>query len=132
MSKKMTTTIAKALAEKVRAELVARNKSTSDGIKSKIQKSKDYKDLLKVNSQIHELEKKRSELKDTIQENHSNKIADVSISLYSSSDPSIYIREKASASVDGIKDLILIEDYLSDDTKTLEEFINLIIEKLTN
>jgi len=132
MSKKLTTTIAKALAEKVRAELIARNKGTSDAIKAKIEKSKDYKELLKIDNQIHELETKRTNLKTSIQEAHSTKIADVSISLYNRNEPCIYIREHVSASVESIKDMILIEDYLSEDTKTPEEFVAFIADKLSN
>jgi len=132
MSKKLTTTIARALAEKVRAELIARNKGTSEAIKAKIEKSKDFKELLKIDNQIHELEAKRSELKNSIQEGNSTKIADVSISLYSRDKPCIYIREHVSASVDSIKDMILIEDYMAGDTKTPEEFVKFIADKLSS
>lgn len=132
MSKKLTPTIARALAEKVRAELKARNADNSTAIVSKIEKSKDYKDLLKLNTQIHDLEIKKAELKKSIEEKHSSKIADVSISLYSYNNPSIYVREHASASVESIKDMILIEDYMSENTLTSEEFITMIVDKLSN
>lgn len=131
MSKKMTPTIAKALAEKVRAELVARNKTTHHDLEKKIESSKLFKELKTVIDKIYELEEKKQDLKRKIEEVSSTKIADVNISVYGK-EPTIYVREHAYASVDSIKDLILIEDYMSDSGgQTAEEFITYIADKLS-
>lgn len=133
MSKKLTPTIARALAEKVRAELVIRNKDISGGIKAKIEASKEYKQILKLNTERQEIAQKIDSLKTALQEKHSTKVVDVSISIYNSDPkPNIYIREQATASVEGIKDMILIEDYMSENPLSSEEFIALIVDKLSN
>ena len=130
MSKKLTTTIARALAEKVRAELVARNKDTATTLKKKVESSKEFKELTKIMAQVNDLEKRKAELRDYLNHQFSTKVADVSVSLYNSV-PSVYVREQSSASVDNIKDLILIEDYMSDSTtESAEDLIKRIADKL--
>ena len=130
--KKLTPTIAKALAEKVRAELKSRNEHTASSIQNKIKSSKEYKQLCKLKEQYLALETQMADIKKAIEEKHSNRIADVHLSCYSSrTSYDIYVREHASASVESIKDMILIEDYMSESALSSEEFINLIVEKLT-
>lgn len=129
-TKKMTPTIAKALAEKVRAELVARNKTAHAALEKKVEASKLLKELKLTISKIHELENKKTELKKEIEETYSTKVSDVTISMYGQG-PSVYIREHAFASVESIKDMVLIEDYMADGNQTPEEFINYIADKLS-
>jgi hypothetical protein len=128
--KKMTPVIAKALAEKVRAELVARNKTAHAALEKKVESSKLLKELKLTISKIHELENKKTELKKEIEETYSTKVSDVTISMYGQG-PSVYIREHAFASVESIKDMVLIEDYMADGNQTPEEFINYIADKLS-
>lgn len=128
--KKMTPVIAKALAEKVRAELVARNKTAHAALEKKVESSKLLKELKLTISKIHELENKKTELKKEIEETYSTKVSDVTISVYGQG-PTVYIREHAFASVESIKDMVLIEDYMADGNQTPEEFIKYIADKLS-
>jgi hypothetical protein len=128
--KKMTPTIAKALAEKVRAELVARNKTAHAALEKKVESSKLLKELKLTISKIYELENKKAELKKEIEETYSTKVSDVTISVYGQG-PTVYIREHAFASVESIKDMVLIEDYMADGNQTPEEFIKYIADKLS-
>ncbi len=130
-TKKLTPAIAKALAEKVRAELLTRTKGTAETLKKKVESSKLYKELLLTTVKERELEEKKASLKTEIENTFSTKINDVSISGYGHSQPSVYIREHVSSSVESIKDLILIEDYMSDNTMTSDEFIKFIADKLS-
>jgi hypothetical protein len=129
--KKLTPTIAKALAEKVRAELVARHKGSSEILITKVESSKLYKELLLTIAKIEELEVKKQVLRKEIEDKFSTKISDVGVSSYHST-PHISVNYHSAFSVDSIKDMILIEDYMSDDTKTAEEFITYIADKILN
>lgn len=127
--KKLTPIIAKALAEKVRAELVARHKGSSEILVKKVESSKLYKELLSTIAKIDELEEKKLATRKEIEEKYSTKISDVGISAYHSK-PHISVNYHALFSVDSIKDMILIEDYMSDDSKTPEEFVTYIADKI--
>jgi uncharacterized protein YlxP (DUF503 family) len=129
--KKLTPIIAKALAEKVRAELVARHKGSSEILVTKVQSSKLYKELLLTIAKVNELEEKRQLIRKEIEDKFSTKISDVGVSAYHS-EPHVSVNYHSSFSVDSIKDMILIEDYMSDDTKTAEEFITYIADKILN
>ena len=130
MSKKLTPTIAKALAEKVRAELVVRHKGSTETITKKVESSKLYKELLLTIKKIDELDEKKQSLRKEIEENLSTKMYDVGVSSYHST-PHISVNYRSAFSVDSIKDMILIEDYMSEDTKTPEEFVKFIADKLS-
>jgi hypothetical protein len=130
MSKKLTPTIAKALAEKVRAELVVRHKGSTEAITKKVESSKLYKELLLTIKKIEELEEKKQVLRKEIDENLSTKMYDVGVSSYHST-PHISVNYRSAFSVDSIKDMILIEDYMSEDAKTPEEFVKFIADKLS-
>ena len=127
--KKLTPIIAKALAEKVRAELVARHKGSSEILITKVESSKLYKELLSTIAKINELEEKKQDVRKEIEEKYSTKISDVSVSAYHSR-PNVSVNYHALFSVDSIKDMILIEDYMSDDNKTPEEFVTYIADKI--
>ena len=130
MSKKLTPTIAKALAEKVRAELVVRHKGSTETITKKVESSKLYKELLLTIKKIDELDEKKQSLRKEIEENFSTKMSDVGVSAYHST-PHISVNYRSAFSVESIKDMILIEDYMSEDTKTPEEFVKFIADKLS-
>ena len=132
--KKLTPTIARALAEKVRAELKSRNENTATSIENKIKNSKEYKQLCKLKEQYRALETQMSDLKKALEDKHSTKVADVHLSSYSNQPTySIYVREHASASVESIKDMILIRDYLSGDiTMSPDDLIKSIADELSN
>lgn len=127
--KKLTPIIAKALAEKVRAELVARHKGSSESLVRKVESSKLYKELLLTITKIEKLEEHKQALRKQVEEQFSSKISDVGVSNYHSK-PHVSVNYHSSFSVESIKDMILIEDYMSDDTKTPEEFIAYIADKI--
>jgi len=127
--KKLTPIIAKALAEKVRAELVARHKGSSEILIKKVESSKLYKELLSTIAKINELEEKRQLIRKEIEVSFTTKISDVSVSAYNTR-PNVSVNYHALFSVDSIKDMILIEDYMSDDSKTPEEFVTYIADKI--
>ena len=127
--KKLTPIIAKALAEKVRAELVARHKGSSEILVKKVESSKLYKELLSTIAKINELEEKRQLIRKEIEVSFTTKISDVSVSAYNTR-PNVSVNYHPLFSVDSIKDMILIEDYMSDDSKTPEEFVTYIADKI--
>ena len=128
--KKMTPIIAKALAEKVKQELQKRNKNLSENLKSKVESSKEFKAYLKLHNEVEALNEKKEELRKSIVDKYSSNLCDVSIPTYSHK-TEVYVRDTVYLSVDSIKDMILIEDYMSDSALSSEEFVNLIVEKLT-
>jgi hypothetical protein len=128
--KKLTPTIAKALAEKVKQELQKRNKNLSETLKTKVESSKEFKVYLKLQNELEILDKKKEELRKSIIEKYSSNLCDVSIPTYSHK-TEVYVRDTIYLSVESIKDMILIEDYMSEAAMTSEEFVNLIVEKLT-
>lgn len=128
--KKMTPIIAKALAEKVKQELQKRNKNLSETLKTKVESSKEFKAYLKLHNEVAALSDKKEELRKAITEKYSSNLCDVSIPGYSQN-TEVYVRDTIYLSVESIKDMILIEDYMSDSSLTSEEFVNLIVEKLT-
>jgi hypothetical protein len=130
MSKKLTPAIAKALAEKVRAELIVRHKGSTETLIKKVEASKLYKELILTIKKINELEEKKQSLRKEIEEQFSTKMSDVGVSAYHST-PHVSVNYRSAFSVDSIKDMILIEDYMSDDTKTPEEFVKFIADKLS-
>ncbi len=128
--KKMTPVIAKALAEKVRAELVARHKGSTETLTKKVEASKLYKELLLTITKIEELENKKQSLRREIEETFSTKMSDVAVSAYHSK-PHVSVNYRSAFSVDSIKDMVLIEDYMDDGNQTPEEFIKYIADKLS-
>ena len=128
--KKMTPIIAKALAEKVKQELQKRNKNLSENLKYKVESSKEFKAYLKLHNEVEALNEKKEELRKSIVDKYSSNLCDVSIPTYSHK-TEVYVRDTVYLSVDSIKDMILIEDYMSDSALSSEEFVNLIVEKLT-
>ena len=66
-----------------------------------------------------------------LNEPKATKLSDVSVSNYHSI-PQVSVNYHSTFYVDSIKDMILIEDYMSDDTKTPEEFVNYIADKINS
>ena len=77
--KKLTPTIAKALAEKVKQELQIRNKNLSETLKTKVETSKDFKAYVKLHNEVEALNEKKEELRKSITDKYSSKFCDVSI-----------------------------------------------------
>ena len=127
MSKKMTTTIARALAERVREELKKKTAVLSDQLKKKVEASKEYKEYMKLVKEQIAIESKLKDLRYTIESTYSTPIAHVSV--YSGGSVSVY--DSKTSSVEGIRDMILIEDYLSAGPETTEELVNRLVDQLS-
>lgn len=123
--RKLTPTIARALAEKVRVELIERNASVKQLLIDKITASKEMKNYRKLMEEHEAIQRKLIDAKSLLQERYSTKTMDVSV--YNTS---VHLRDTVASSVESIKDLILIEDYLSDGLETTEEIIKKIADQL--
>lgn len=123
--RKLTPTIARALAEKVRVELIERNASVKQLLIDKITASKEMKNYRKLMEENEAIQRKLIDAKSLLQERYSTKTMDVSV--YNTS---VHLRDTVASSVESIKDLILIEDYLSDGLETTEEIIKKIADQL--
>lgn len=130
--KKMTPVIAKAIAEQVREELRKTAPKHAEITKAKIKASKEFKQLVKLSAQAKEISSKMDEIKHGLEEKYSTKLADVSVYIYSSGESNINVRETAHVSVEGIKTIVLLEDYFSDAVETPEALVKRIAEKIMN
>lgn len=126
MSKKLTPAIARILAERVREELKKQTVVLSTQLKKKVEASKEHKEYLKLVKQESEIQNKMKDLRNTIESRYSIPLAHVS--LYSSGNITIY--DTKSSSVEGIRDMILVEDYLSGGTETAEQLVDKLVKKL--
>lgn len=130
MAKKLTPTIARALAEKVLVELRTKVNGMEDSIKKKIYSSKEWKEYVKLYQERKKISDRIDTLQRVIKDTHTNNVAKVDIYTYSNN-PEVRIYDNGkNVSLDAIKDTILIEDYMSGGTETAEELINRITTKL--
>lgn len=133
MSKKMTTTIAKALAEKVRAKLAEQVSGTDTKIRKTVVASKEWKQYLKIYAEKKAIIEKANALEKEIKDKYTTNVAKVDVYTYSNSGPELRVYENQKVvSIDSIKDTILIEDYLSGGTETAEQMIERITQQLLN
>lgn len=131
MSRKMTPTIARALAEKVRVKLSEQVTGTDAKIKKIIESSTEWKAYLKLAIEKKAISEKLQNAENAIKSKHTSNIARIDIYSYNNSGPEIRVYENQKVvSVDSIKDTILIEDYLSGGTETAEEMIERITKQL--
>jgi single-stranded DNA-specific DHH superfamily exonuclease len=127
--KPLTRTIATMLAQKVRQELTTKSMTHSEQIKVKALSSKEFKEYKKVADQIAELQTKRKLLKDAVTAKYSSEIAETYIYEYGTS-AEIRFREQNKVSVDGIRDMLLLEDYFNNSSVTPEEMVDKMVTKL--
>jgi hypothetical protein len=127
--KPLTRTIATMLAQKVRQELTTKSMAHSEQIKVKALASKEFKEYKKVADQIAELQTKRKLLKDAVTAKYSSEIAETYIYEYGTS-AEIRFREQNKVSVDGIRDMLLLEDYFNNSSVTPEEMVDKMVTKL--
>lgn len=131
MAKKvLTPTIAKALAQMVRDNLIKESTSITNELKKRINKDPLFKRYVKNQEKIQELKETKAVLEKEFKEKYSNDKIAVSINTYSTRpEDFVSIREvdKSKLSIDAIKERILLEDYLNQSGETLEE----IVERLT-
>lgn len=133
MSKKLTPTIAKALAEKVRANLKAKLVGADTQVRQAAESSKEWKRLVKLYEERKKIVDEMNSLSTEIEKKYSTDVASVSVSVYSTHSPELRVRENSLiVSLESIRDTILIEDYMSGGTETPEEMIERITNKILN
>lgn len=126
----MTTPIARALAEKVRAKLQDAVTGMDTAVKEKIIASKEWKEMVKLSEEKRKIAEKMDVIEKSIEKKYTQGVLDVQVSIYNSG-PELRVRENYNvASVDAIKDTILIEDYLSGGAETAETMIERITQQL--
>lgn len=131
MAKKLTPTLARILAQNVRAKLMDHSKEMSVKHQAKIKSSKEYKEYEKLRRQNHEVESRMSELYKIVQENYSTPMMKVSLGCPSNIDVDtyVYIRETQEVSMEAIRDSILLEDYFADSSISHDELVDKIVKK---
>jgi hypothetical protein len=130
MSKNVTPTIAKALAEEVSKQLVKTINQRNNDLKLKIKETKEYKQLLKLVDQRDELSDKIRTLAKEITNKHQTSLTTIS---FDSSYTTIYSSYSSNlTSVDSIKNRIFITDYLNGTNVSLENIMDAIILDIMN
>lgn len=128
--KPLTKAIATMLAEKVRQKLAEQTLDWSSKYKDKLEKSKEFKEYIKLWEQREVISSRMSALSEQFSQNNTTDLAKVTINSYSSKAPTISIRESNKVSVEGIRDMLLLEDYFSNSTVTPEEMVDVVVKKL--
>jgi hypothetical protein len=128
--KPLTKAIATMLAEKVRQKLAEQTLDWSSKYKDKLEKSKEFKEYIKLWEQREVISSRMSALSEQFSQNNTTDLAKISINTYTSKAPTISIRESSKVSVDGIRDMLLLEDYFSNSTVTPEEMVDVVVKKL--
>lgn len=128
--KPLTKTIATMLAEKVRQKLAEQTLDWSTKYKDKLEKSKEFKEYVKLWEQREVISSRMSALSNEFSQRNTTDLAKVSINTYSSKAPTVSIRENNSASVEGVRDMLLLEDYFNGSTVTPEEMVDVVVKKL--
>lgn len=130
MSKKMTPTIARALAEKIREKLKVSVLGMDTKVCAKVQSTKEWKEIVKLHTERKKTNDRIDALEKSIRTTYSTGVMDVRVSTYSTG-PELRVQENYNvASVEAIKDTLLIEDYMSGGTETAEQLIERITNKL--
>lgn len=131
MSKKITLTIAKILAEKVREKIALESRKIAEKIKQEGLQSKNYKKYCTLDDKIRKLIAERTKVQKNFENEMSTKIAQVTIQNYNGS-IAIMVREQNNCSIEGIKNEILLNEYFRENEETLEELVQKIANKFLN
>lgn len=132
MAKKiLTPTIATALAERVMQKLNELRDNTSNDLKNKAEKSKDFKGYCKLIAQIDHLEKKKEILQKNFEKDNSKMNFKVSIEKsYRDNVGKVKVYPSSPYTISELKGLILLEDYITGEEKTVDQLVQIIISKL--
>lgn len=128
--KPLTKTIATMLAEKVRQKLAEQTLDWSTKYKDKLEKSKEFKEYLKLWEQREVISSRMNALSNEFSQKNTTDLAKVSINTYSSKAPTVSIRESNNVSVEGVRDMLLLEDYFNGSSVTPEEMVDVVVKKL--
>lgn len=124
----LTSNTIKAISNRVSEQLSKEAKGLEKVISDKITASKEWKQHLKLVEEKKELFLRIEKVKDEILRKHSTPI--VNIEVYHD-----FVRVSENyrcISSDRIRDMLLIEEYMSGDSETPEELINRIVLKIKN
>lgn len=125
--KKITSTIARILAEKVKTELAKTSQQIGADYKKEIEASKDYKEYQKTIKQINALEDRKNLLRKALYKTYeSNSV--MNIDFYNSG---VSIKASSHLSSDSIRDMILLEDHFAGDETTQDDIVKAIVAKLS-
>lgn len=129
MSKKMTPSIATALANSVSTALVKELKVVKQSAEQNVRDSKEYKQLLKLYKDREELAAKIDQLTDSIQNKYVSGL--LTLTIYSDGRFNFYEKHHVS-SISDIKDRIIIADYLSNAPITAEDLVQAVVTDIIN
>lgn len=136
MSKKMTATIATALANQVSSKLLKKVNIVGGSIEQKVKESKEYKQLVKLNEELVKLNEERrnisqkiDDLKEVIKNKHNTSLISVNISYNNSVNVCLNSR---GINVSDIKDRILLADYLSSSPVSTEDLVDSFVDEIIN
>jgi hypothetical protein len=130
-SKKLTLTIARILAERVREKLSTTAKTNREKHKEKVLASKEYAELKTLHVQENEIRYKLEQLEEKLVDNYSTPMMKITVQgVYCNSPVLISIYDNHDVSVDSIRDMIILEDHFAESTITHEEIVDKIVAKL--
>lgn len=135
MSKKMTTTIAKALASKVMNNLSIAFNQAVNAEKKSVENSKEWKEVLKLKQNIIKLEKEFEDKKQAFFDSLTNKDFSYSYKGYSNkpNTPEVSVRynnQGSNITYDSLINDIIIEDYTSNGGESGEELVTRITKTI--
>lgn len=135
MSKKMTTTIAKALASKVMNNLSIAFNQAVNAEKKSVENSKEWKEVLKLKQNIIKLEKEFEDKKQAFFDSLTNKDFSYSYKSYSNkhNTPEVSVRynnQGSNITYDSLINDIIIEDYTSNGGESGEELVTRITKTI--
>jgi len=126
MSKiKMTQTIARILASRVAKEVNSALEAKSEKLSENVTKSKDFKQLVKLQSQIRSLTEESNLLARKLEKENSSSNVNVRVNTYRDETPRVYISK--GVSVEAIAEDIMIKAHFADSKTTEEELIKEIV-----
>ena len=129
-TKKITSTIAKILAERVREKLSMLAAKMAETQTEKVMSSKEYVEFEKLRAQEREIANKLKKLEDKISEKYSTPMMKVKMNvMYRERPATVRISENNHVTVDSIRDSILLDDHFADSTVSHDEIIDNMVKK---
>jgi hypothetical protein len=126
--KPLTSNVIRAISSKVRDQLRVEMRGLDKILEAKVISTKEWKEYLKIAKERDEVVAKMQKAAQEIEDKYSTPLFELRICS-----TLVNAREKYNAvSYDGIRDTLLVEEFLSDDSETPEELINRIVLKIKN
>ena len=129
-SKKLTLTIARILAERVREKLFKTSHAVADEKKAKILSSKEYKNFEKLRQQERDIRAKIKEAGEKLAEKNSTPLMKVSMNtMYLDRPSTVNITENKNVSVEFIRDTILLKEHFADSIISHDDIVNELVKE---